>query len=322
MKQALFYERKKDFIQCTLCPRYCKIKENKFGNCKVRKNINNKLISLVYGYPVALNLDPIEKKPLYHFLPFTKSLSLGTYGCNLHCLNCQNFEISQDYKELKKYIEPKEIVNLAIKHNCPSISYTYTEPVIAFEYVLDIMKLAKKSKIKNIIVSNGHINREPLLEWCKYLDATNIDFKSINDNFYKSICQASLKPVLETLKILIKKNIWLELTTLIIPNKNDSLKEMEKMAKWIKTNLSKNTPLHLSRFFPMYKLNINPTPIKKLEQLHKIASKYLNYVYMGNVSNNRVNTYCSKCNNLLISRFEGKLTEKCTCGQKLPGIWQ
>src|SRR3989344_3565942 len=283
MKEALYYKKLTDKkVKCILCPHFCLLAENKKGLCRVRKNINGKLYTLVYNKPCAVHIDPIEKKPLFHFLPSSKSLSVSTYGCNLFCLNCQNFEISKEFKEINlKEVKSKEIIDLAIKNNCKSISYTYTEPTIFYEYMLDIAKLAKKSKLKNVIVSNGYINETPLKDLIPYIDAANIDLKSFNEKFYIKNCNAKLQPVLNTLKILKKSDRWIEITHLVIPGLNDNQKEVEKMCIWIKKNLG-NIPLHFSRFYPYYKLDyIQETPIATLKKLSNIAKKYLDYVYIG-----------------------------------------
>lgn len=287
MKEALFYKKLKNkIVQCQLCPHFCALKEDEIGKCKARKNINCKLISLSYGKPVAIHIDPITKKPIYRYMQGTETFSIGTAGCTLKCSFCQNAEIAHASPEQFKteFREPIEIIRLAKEYNCPSISYTYSEPVTMYEYMLDIAKLAKKHKIKNIMVSNGYINQEPLKELCKYLDAANIDLKAFREEFYKTTCKAKLEPVLETLKTLKKQKIHLEITNLIIPTLNDNLKDIEKMCIWIKNNLGKDTPLHFSRFFPMYQLkHIPETPLQTLEKAKIIADKHLNYVYLGNV---------------------------------------
>lgn len=323
----MYYKKLKNTIQCQLCPNYCIIKNNNVGICKTRKNINNKLYSLSYGKPIAINIDPIEKKPLYHFLPGTKTFSLGTAGCTFKCLNCQNADIAhaspEDFKV--NYLSPEEIIALAIKANCKSISYTYSEPTAFYEYMLDIAKLTKESNIKNILVSNGYINEKPLLELTKYLDAANIDLKGFNENFYKKICFGSLNPVLNTIKIL-KKKAWLEITNLIIPDLNDNIKDIERMTKWL---YNIKAPLHFSKFYPMYKLkNKEPTSINILNKAYNIAKKNkLDYVYLGNTKEKQ-NTYCPKCKKLLIERNGYLITrnniknKKCIyCNAKIPGIW-
>ena len=334
MKSALFYKKiKNSVLQCELCPRYCVIKNSEVGNCGVRKNIQGKLYSLVYGKPCSINIDPIEKKPLYHFLPGSESFSIGTVGCNFHCLNCQNYEISQAKFEGVNSIDlpPKKVVEQALKNKCKSISYTYNEPTIFCEYMLDTAQLAKKKRIKNVIVSNGFINEKPLLELCKYIDAANIDLKAFDDNFYKKICDARLDPILNTLKILYKKKIWLELTNLLIPKLNDDNKQIRKLCLWIKENLDENVPLHFSRFFPMYKAsNFQATNFETLKNAYEIAKETgLKYVYLGNIESNYENTYCPNCKNLLIERSSFSVNKvnirknKCIkCNQKIVCIWK
>ena len=334
MKEALFYKKlKNNIVQCVLCPNFCVIKENNKGVCLSRKNISGKLVSLTYGKPVAMHIDPIEKKPLYHFIPGTKSFSIGTAGCTLKCLFCQNAEIAQvDPKDFStnKFIEPKNIVKEAINKGCQSISYTYNEPVSCIEYVLDIAKLARKNKIRNIIVSNGYINEEPLKKLCKYIDAANIDLKGFTEEFYKNNCLGKLKPVLNALKILKKNKVWLEITNLIIPGLNDNPIEIEKMCNWIKDNLGTDVPLHFSRFFPMYKLtNKEETSAKTLESAYNMAKKQgIKYIYIGNIKTDKENTYCHNCNSLLIERNGYSIIKNniknnsCyKCNVKIPGIF-
>lgn len=332
MKKALFFKslKEKD-IQCELCPQFCVIKNNEVGICNVRKNIDGILYSLSYGKPVAVHIDPIEKKPLYHFYPGKNVFSIGTIGCNLKCKNCQNADISQGNPEKFKIREfsPKDIIELVKTNKCDIIAYTYTEPTIFYEYMLDIAKLAKKERIKNVIVSNGFINEKPLNELCKYISAANIDLKSFNENFYKDICSAKLKPVLNSLKILKKNKVWIELTNLVIPKKNDNLNEIEKMCKWIRENLGKDTPIHFSKFYPMYKMkDPKETPIQTLKEVYKIAKKYLDFVYIGNVNLEENNTFCPKCNELIIKREGFEIIKniiiknKCKfCKNKISGIF-
>ena len=542
MKEALFYKKLKNkIVRCELCPRFCVIEDGKRGNCCVRENIKGKLYSLVYGKPIAMNIDPIEKKPLYHFLPGTNTFSVGTAGCNLRCNfcfvpdtsvltekgvftleeifnkgfdekkidygfvrklnnpkaithkgitneilhafkhdydgemmvikpnycpeikctldheffvskypakeeiikvkaqnlckgdylvvpkikdenkkieildiwdvlsdhkvrtnktprktasiidelllmkgkgatsreigkkfkenenyffvpihkiskenykgdvynievnndnsylanfvavgNCQNFEISQVSPENfnAPYVNPKEIVDKAIQNNCKSIAYTYNEPTIFYEFVLDTAKLARKHGLKNVLVSNGYINERPLKQLCKYIDAANIDLKAFSDEFYKRYTQSNLKPILNTLKILKKNKVHLEITNLIIPRLNDNKFEIDKMCRWIKNNLGKDAVVHFSRFFPNYKIYEYPTSIKILNMAREIAKKYLNYVYIGNIHEKEgANTFCPKCKNLLIKRLGFSVIENnikngiCKCGKQIEGIW-
>ncbi len=334
MKEALFYKKLKNkIIQCQLCPHFCTLKEGERGNCGVRENNKGKLYSLVYGKPCSLALDPIEKKPLYHFLPGQLALSIATVGCNLSCKHCQNCEISQARPEqvYSKDVSPEEVIREAKQKNVKIISYTYTEPTIFYEYMLDITKLAKKAGIKNMIVSNGFINSAPLKELCKWIDAANIDLKSIDNEFYKNVCNARVNPVLESLKILKKEKIWIEITNLIIPTLNDSEKDIEKLVDWIIENLGKETVLHFTAFYPQHELShLPPTSPKTLKKARKIAlEKGMKYVYTGNVDDEKgSNTYCLKCGKLIIKRrlfsiIENNLNEnKCSyCNAKIDGVW-
>jgi pyruvate formate lyase activating enzyme len=286
MKEAQFYKKLKNkLVQCQLCPHFCAIKEGMVGKCKVRKNIKGILYSLSYGKPISINLDPITKKPIYCFLPQTLTFSIGMAGCNLSCQGCQNWEISQKAaEEFKiKEISPERLVEEALKSGCPSISYTYTEPFVSYEYVFDVVKLAKKHGLKNILVTNGFVNKEPFEKIAPYIDAMNIDLKSFKDTFYKKYCRARLQSVLETIKIAHKAGIHIEITTLLIPGLNDNEKELEKIAKFI-ASVDKKIPWHISRFFPMYKmLDKSITPVGSLENAYKIGKKYLKYVYLGNI---------------------------------------
>src|SRR4030042_483611 len=286
MKEAQFYKKLKNkLVQCRLCPHFCVIKEGMTGKCKVRKNINGVLYSLSYGKPVSINLDPITKKPLYHFLPQTLTFSIGMAGCNLSCQWCQNWEISQKAAEEFKIekISPEKLIEEALKSGCPSISYTYTEPFVSYEYIFDLAKLAKKRGLKNISVTNGYVNEEPFEKIALYIDAMNIDLKSFNEKTYEKFCGGKLKPVLDTIKRAHKAGIHIEITTLLIPDLNDNEKELEKIAKFI-ASIDKKIPWHISRFFPMYKiLDKHTTPISSLEKAYKIGKKHLKYVYVGNI---------------------------------------
>lgn len=329
-KEALFYTTLEDNnVKCNLCPHNCMISEGNIGNCRVRKNDGGNLYSLVYGKPCSINIDPVEKKPLYHFLPGKNIFSIGTVGCNLHCKNCQNSDISQesDPDLFSKSLSPKEVVDYAKKNSIPMIAYTYNEPTVFFEYMLDIAKLAKNAGIKNVMVSNGFINEEPLYELCKYMDAANIDIKCFSNEFYKKICFGSFDPVLKATKQMHLAGVWVELTNLIIPTLSDDMEKIEQMCRWIKENLSTDVPLHFSRFFPQYQLeNISQTSTVTLENARDIAIKYLNHVYIGNTTKES-NTYCLKCKKLLIARkgyhaeFNDFVEGKCVCGMKISGVW-
>ncbi|NIA03989.1 MAG: AmmeMemoRadiSam system radical SAM enzyme [Nitrospiraceae bacterium] len=332
LKEAKYYKKLKDTtVQCNLCPKHCVIKNNETGDCRVRKNIDGILYNLNYGHPSSIAIDPIEKKPLYHFLPGSKALSIGGYGCNMHCLNCQNYEISQNGNvDLSFFLEPKKIVELAIENNCESIAYTYNEPTVFFEYALDIAKIAREKGLKNLWISNGFINEEPLKELLKYIDAANIDLKVYNNKKLKELTTARLDPILKTLKIIKESNVWLEITRLVIPGYSDDSEEFEESCRFIKEQLGDNTPLHITRFYPMYKLNnLNPTPIEKLHEFRDIAKKYLKYVYLGNIREES-NTICPKCGYTLIERNgysikadkEFLSTGICPkCKTKIDGLW-
>ncbi|MEM4318387.1 MAG: AmmeMemoRadiSam system radical SAM enzyme [Candidatus Pacearchaeota archaeon] len=336
MKEALFWEPLKDkekTIKCKLCPHNCLIVKDSYGKCRVRKNINGKLYSMVYARPCSIATDPIEKKPLYHFLPGQKTLSIATFGCNLFCLHCQNYEISHEFVESEitklKLVEPEKVVEKAKELGIKVISYTYTEPTIFYEYMYDVAKLAKKARIKNIIVSNGYIQEEPLKKLLKFLDGANIDLKSINNEFYLKVCKAKLEPVLKCLKIISKNKCWLEITNLIIPSLNDKDEEIEVLIDFV-AGLGKNIPLHFTAFFPHYKLLDKPsTPEFILLKAREKALKKLNHVYAGNIMNVEANTtYCTKCKKSLIKRFGFDVIEnnvkkgKCAfCKTKIAGVF-
>jgi pyruvate formate lyase activating enzyme len=283
----------------------------KRGICGVRENRDGKLYSLVYGKAIAVNIDPIEKKPFFHFLPGSYSLSIATVGCNYSCKNCQNFDISQapkpDKPVLGEDLPPKEIVKIALKNNLPSISYTYTEPVVFLEYALDTMKLAKKKGIKNNWVSNGFLSKESRKLIIPYLDAINIDIKSFSDKFYKSNCGARLQPVLDTAKLMKKSSVWVEITTLIIPTLSDSEEMFKNIAKFIKKELGSETPWHVTQFCGVISWkfqNLPDTPVETLKRAWEIGkSTGLKYVYTGNVPGlPSEDTFCPKCNALAINR--------------------
>ncbi len=287
------YEKLSDKkVKCGLCNHRCIINDGKRGICGVRENKKGKLYSLVYGRIIAEHIDPIEKKPLYHFMPGSFSLSIATIGCNFKCLHCQNSDISQiskqeitSNKRWGKEKSPKEIVQDALESNCPSISYTYTEPTIFLEFALDCMKLAKKKGLRNVWVSNGYMTKKVLDLITPYLDAINIDLKALTEDFYRDVCGAKLQPVLDNLIDIKKRGIHLEITTLIIPDKNDSEKELKQIAVFIKKKLSKDTPWHVSRFFPHHEfLNMMPTPMEKVLRAVEIGKRAgLKHVYPGNI---------------------------------------
>ncbi|MCX7910543.1 MAG: AmmeMemoRadiSam system radical SAM enzyme [Endomicrobia bacterium] len=312
MKEATHYlviDQHKNILQCRLCPHNCIIEENKVGKCKARKNINGKLYSLTYGVISSIAFDPIEKKPLYHFYPGSLILSVGSFGCNFKCEFCQNWEISQienkdiDNFHKEKIITTQQLLQIAKKYKSNiGISYTYNEPLINFEFVLDTAKIFNKEGYKNVLVTNGYINKEPLLELIPYIDAANIDLKSFNENFYKEICGAKLKFVLETIEIFLRHKKHIELTTLVITQANDSIEEITQIVNYV-SSLSSEIPLHFSRYFPMYKFSKPSTSVEHLMEIYKLAKQKLKYVYLGNVVYEEYNsTFCPNCNKLLIKR--------------------
>jgi pyruvate formate lyase activating enzyme len=320
-------------VQCELCPHRCRVPRGKRGSCRVRENREGKYYSLVYGNPCAIHLDPIEKKPFFHVLPATTSFSLGTAGCNFQCKFCQNWEISQAFPEdLYNYdVPPEMVVKKAKEVGAHSIAYTYVEPTIFFEYMLDIGNLAKKAGLLNVTHSNGFINPGPLRNLCKVLDAANIDLKGFTETFYQELCSGELTPVLETLKILKQEKVHLEITNLIIPTKNDEMSVVREMCLWVKRELGADTPIHFSRFYPLYKLkSLPPTPVSALEKARSMAlSTGLEYVYIGNVPGHESeNTFCPRCKKMVIQRTGYMIGEvrlkggKCGyCGKPIPGIW-
>ncbi|MBD3264591.1 MAG: AmmeMemoRadiSam system radical SAM enzyme [Candidatus Omnitrophica bacterium] len=333
--QALYWEKLKDsLVQCRLCPRLCVLKPGEKGFCKARKNIKGKLFTLTYGYPVALHPDPIEKKPLFHVYPGSDSYSIATAGCNLRCKFCQNWEISQvDAEKINPdFKKASEIVRRAKTSGCKTIAFTYTEPTIFYEYMLEISKIAANEDMPCVMHSAGYINEKPLRRIAQYIKAANIDLKGFNDKFYSSYCNGDLSTVLRTLKILKEEGVWIEITNLIIPGANDDEEELKKMCNWIKENLGAEVPLHFSRFFPMHRLiNLSPTPVSTLLKAKKIARDCgLKFVYVGNVPRNiHESTYCPNCNKLLIKRVGYSIIEnniengRCPrCGENIPGLWQ
>ncbi|MCF6364697.1 MAG: AmmeMemoRadiSam system radical SAM enzyme [Bacteroidales bacterium] len=306
-KAKYYYKLKNKQVKCTLCPHNCIINEGKYGICKVRKNAGGKLISENYAQISAIHSDPIEKKPLYHFYPGKNILSIGSLGCNLKCNFCQNSNISQtkvtDFNN-SKIIYPEHIIKEAKRtRNNIGIAYTYNEPTVWYEFMYDTAKKAHKAKLKNVIVSNGYINKKPLNKIIKYIDAFNIDIKAFTETFYKEQTGSSLKPVLETVKIIANHKKHLELTNLIIPTLNDDESIFEEMINELVKIAGKNLILHISRYYPSYNMDIEHTPKETMIKLYNIAKKHLNYVYLGNIiSEEGSNTICRVCNERLISR--------------------
>jgi pyruvate formate lyase activating enzyme len=322
------------FVQCKLCPRTCVVGPGDRGNCGVRENRGGTYYTLTYGNPCAIHIDPIEKKPFFHFLPGTTAFSIATAGCNLHCKFCQNWQISQSRpEELDNYrLPPEELVEAAVQSGSPSIAYTYSEPTIFFEYMLDCAKLAHERGLLNVYHSNGFINEEPLRELCQYLDAANIDLKGFTEDYYRDMSGGSLAPVLRSLRILKEEGVHLEITTLVVPGWNDEPETLRAMCQWIYANLGPDVPLHFSRFHPEHKLmNIPPTPVETLDLARKIAlDAGLNYVYIGNVPGHEAeSTFCPSCGREVVKRVgysvdpSGMVGGACKyCGTKIEGVWE
>ncbi|MEJ2683085.1 MAG: AmmeMemoRadiSam system radical SAM enzyme [Candidatus Sulfobium sp.] len=336
MKEAMVYEKLDGSdVRCHLCGHHCLIHEGKRGICAVRENRGGTLYSLVYGMVISMNTDPIEKKPLFHFLPGTTSFSIATAGCNFRCKHCQNYEISQYPRERKFPIPGNEVtaadvVGAALQNNCRSISYTYTEPTIFFEFAYDCARLAHEKGIRNVFVSNGYTGPEATRLIAPYLDANNIDLKG-SDRFYREICGARLEPVKETIRLMKSLGVWVEVTTLVIPDLNDSENDLTDIAEFI-CSVDPAIPWHVSQFYPTYQLLDKPrTPVEKLRQAMEIGRKAgLKYVYEGNVpGEGGENTRCPGCNKVLIERFGYRIVTNvmkgnaCTgCGTEIEGIWQ
>lgn len=325
-----FRYKDEEHIICLLCKHYCSLKKDKHGICGINFNIDSKLVNKTYGHPSALHIDPIEKKPLYHFLPSSRSLSLGTVGCNFRCPFCQNYSISQTstIDESVNY-SPEDIVRLAVENKTQSISYTYNEPTIWYPYAKDIGVLAKEKGIKNVFVSSGYESHEVLEDMKSWLDATNIDLKSFSHDYYKKVLKTNLDGVLESLIEFAKSDIWLEITTLLIHDVNDSDEEINKMAEFISTKLGKDVPWHFSAFHPDYKMLDTPsTTLDTLQRAREIAYKHgIKYVYLGNIQNDS-STYCPRCKSKLVDRagfrshMETIVDSKCaSCGEPIQGVW-
>jgi pyruvate formate lyase activating enzyme len=334
LHEALWWEPDPDGrVHCYLCPRHCHIGNGQSGFCFIRVNQDGKLFSLGYGAPAALQVDPIEKKPLNHFLPGTRVFSVGTAGCNMGCFFCQNWDISKSHQDQvnAKQVAPEDVPLLAKKYGCDSIAFTYNEPTIWGEYVIDICKAAKPYGLKTVMVTNGYITREAFHDIYDHIDAANVDLKAFTENFYGKITLTHLQPVLETLQWLHKETpVWVEITNLMIPTLNDDPAETRKLAEWILANLGPDVPLHFTAFHPDFKLHDKPaTPPQTLHTARKIAREVgLHYVYEGNIFTEAANTYCPACNTVVIRRSWHDVQENrlrhgaCpNCAHPIPGVW-
>lgn len=336
--EASYYRRLGgNAVQCTLCPNSCTLQKGQAGICRVRENEGGRLYSRVYGYTARVRGDAMEKSPFYHFLPATSTVSLGTVGCNLRCLYCQNWQITQvrpqDLDPPPRYLPPESLVSQAKKYNRPAIVFTYSEPVIAIEYVLQTASLARRQGIKTLVKTGGFVNTGPMKDLAQAVDGINIDLKSFNSSFYTDVCGGALDTVLSSIKTAHQHVPWLELTYMVVPGYNDDVSQFAGACGWIKNNLGRDVPLHVSRFFPSYKLrNVEATPIDRLRLLRKKAyDTGLRYVYLGNLNGDPgESTYCPKCGIKMIKRVGYHVnilgldtrTGRCTkCGLKIPGHW-
>ena len=332
--EARYYEKlEHKKIKCKLCPRECVIDDRERGYCGARENRGGTYYTLVHSRVATAHIDPIEKKPLFHFLPGTAAFSIATAGCNVNCKFCQNWEISQVRPEQVRstYMPPRDLAALAKQYQCPSIAYTYSEPVIFYEYVTDSADAGHAQNVRSVVISGGYIQQEPLKKWCHNVDAIKIDLKSFSEKFYKEVVKGELKPVLETLVTIRRQGTWTEIVYLVIPTLNDSDAEFKAAAQWVKANLGPDVPVHFTRFHPEYLLtNLPDTPVESLERAKAIAdAEGLHYVYVGNVPGHPAqNTYCPKCRRIVVERQGYTIGEihlkkgKCGfCGQMIPGIW-
>ncbi len=334
------------YVRCLLCPKGCMISEGRRGDCRVRENRGGVLYTMAYGNPCTYHVDPIEKKPFFHFLPGTAAFSFSTAGCNLHCLYCQNWEISQRTPEeliaqlrvagiregVVEPLLPEELAELALRTGSVSVAYTYAEPTVFYEYMYDTAVAARARGLRNVVISAAYIRQEPLQALCAVVDAIKVDLKGINEAFYREVCFATLQPVLEAIRTIAQSGVHLEVVNLVVPQHNDAAEDMRQLARWLREEVGPDVPLHFSRFYPTYRLtNLPPTPVPTLENARAIAMEEgLHYVYVGNVPGHEGNnTYCPRCGEVVIRRsglsvLEMRLQDgHCVnCGQAIPGVWK
>jgi len=335
VKESLFYERLGNRrVRCGLCPRECEVGDRERGFCGVRENRGGTYQTLVYGQVASLNLDPIEKKPFFHYRPGSAAFSIGTAGCNFNCKDCQNWEVSQVRPEQvpnPTVLMPDEVVATAKRYHAPVIAYTYTEPVVFYEYMLDTARAGAQQGVMSVMVSNGYIKAEPMRRLLHVLGAVKIDLKGITERFYRDYCAGTLQPVLDTIKLVHQSRAWLELVYLVVPTVNDDDQTIRQVCRWVRDNVGASVPLHFSRFFPYYQLtNLPPTPVDTLKRCYETGREAgLKYVYVGNIPDTEMaSTYCPNCHRCLVARrnFEVTANEirggKCRfCAAAIPGVW-
>lgn len=331
--KKVFQEVSMKRIRCKLCPKECELGVNERGNCRARVNLDGRLITLVYGKPCAIHVDPMEKKPMFHFLPGTPIFSIATAGCNLHCKFCQNWEISQKNPEdtVNEDVPPRAVVEGALRYGCKSIAYTYTEPITFYEYTRDTCILAREAGLKNVLVTAGYINEAPLRELCKVADGANVDLKGFTEEYYREICDGDLATVLRTLEVMLEEGVFVEITTLIVPTLNDDMKTIAQMCKWIVHNLGNDIPHHFSRFTPRYLMkHLYPTPAETLVRARETALEAgMKYVYIGNIPGQFEDTICPTCKKVVIARFGFEVRSNVLvdgacpyCKTKINGVWR
>jgi pyruvate formate lyase activating enzyme len=320
-------------LECLLCDKRCRLGPDQRGDCRVRVNLDGKLVSLVYGKVCSTHVDPIEKKPMFHFLPGTTAYSIATAGCNLHCAFCQNWEISQLDPEDARAVDlpPDRLVAAALAAHCPTIAYTYTDPVVFYEYALDACREARAAGLRNVLVTAGFIREEPLTELAKVVDGANVDIKSMSDRFYREVCGGRLQPVLNAVRQLKRAGVVVEITNLLVPTRNDDAEGLKRLCDWLLTQCGPETPLHFSRFFPMYKMqNLPPTPVATLREAYRIATSMgLHHVYIGNVhAEIGEATTCPGCKRTIVERtgyvldsYHVKDGQCAFCGTAIYGLW-
>ena len=320
-------------VQCELCPKGCVVGPGQSGECRIRVNIDGRLTAVTYGFPCSVHIDPIEKKPMYHFLPGTDILSLATAGCNLHCRNCQNWEISQANPEdvPARPLPPEKLGPIAHAEGCASVAYTYSEPLAYYEYTLDGCRAVREAGLRNVLVTAGYCNRKPLEKLYPFVDGANIDIKSMSDAFYRDICSATLAPVLDACVLAKSMGVAVEITNLVIPTLNDRDADFQDLCRWIAANLGKETPLHYSRFFPQYQMrNLPPTPAETLDRARALAlAEGLKHIYIGNIARpGSEDTCCAACGEMLVERRGYTILRNTVTGGKCPkcgtavyGVW-